>query len=271
MNVVSYGGGVDSSAMLIGMYRREIHPDLILFADTGGEKPETYEYIAVMNNWLTRRGMPEIQVVEYTDKDGNRLSLEEECLRSETLPSLAYGFKRCSLKHKISIQDKVINNYPGAKELWKSGEKITKFIGFDAGEVRRRQHALERDLKDKKFDKAYALIDWGVDRRGCIDLIKSEGLPVPVKSACFFCPASKKHEVRELSKRYPDLYRRAVEIEKLAKSHLRTVQGLGRDWEWDEFIRFDRMQLSLFDEYRQLEADDELTGCGRYDCYQSYI
>jgi hypothetical protein len=77
--------------------------------------------------------------------------------------------------------------------------------------------------------------------------------------------------VRELSKRYPELYKRAVEIEKLAKSHLRTVKGLGRDWEWDEFIRFDRMQLSLFDEYRELEENDDAEGGGCYDCYQSYL
>jgi len=78
--------------------------------------------------------------------------------------------------------------------------------------------------------------------------------------------------VRELSKRYPDLYKRAVEIEKLAKSHLRTVKGLGRDWEWDEFIRFDQMQISLFDEYRQLEEDDPGVGRnGCYDCYRSYM
>jgi hypothetical protein len=271
MNIVSYGGGVNSTAMLVEMYRREIPADLILFADTAGEKPETYEYIAAMNNWLTQRGMPPIEVVEYTDRDGNRLTLEDECLRSQTLPSLAYGFKRCSLKHKISIQDKRINHVPQAREIWKSGEKVNKFIGFDAGEVRRRLHSQERDLADRTYRKAYPLIDWGIDRRGCMELIRSEGLPLPVKSACFFCPASKKHEIRELSRRYPDLYKRAVEIEKLAKSHLRSTKGLGRDFEWDEFIRFDRMQLSLFDEYRELEANDDTEGGGCYGCYQSYL
>jgi hypothetical protein len=271
VNIVSYGGGVNSTALLIEMYHRDIPADLILFADTDGEKPDTYEYISVMNHWLTRHGMPEIQIVKYTDKNGDRLTLEEECLRSETLPSLAYGFKRCSLKHKISIQDKAINHHPGAKEIWKAGDKITKFIGYDAGEERRRQKAIQHDLADKKYQKAYSLIDCGIDRRGCLDIIQAEGLPLPVKSACFFCPASKKYEVRELSKRYPGLYKRAVEIEKLAKSHLRTVKGLGRDWEWDEFIRFDQMQLSLFDEYRTLEENDDVEGCDCYDCFQSYL
>ncbi len=40
--VVSYGVGLDSTAMLVEMHNRGMRPDLILFSDTGGEKPETY-------------------------------------------------------------------------------------------------------------------------------------------------------------------------------------------------------------------------------------
>ena len=43
MNVVSFGGGTNSTAMIIGMYLHKIPIDLILFADTGGEQPHTYE------------------------------------------------------------------------------------------------------------------------------------------------------------------------------------------------------------------------------------
>lgn len=38
MNVVSFGGGTNSTAMIIGMYLHKIPIDLILFADTGGEQ-----------------------------------------------------------------------------------------------------------------------------------------------------------------------------------------------------------------------------------------
>lgn len=40
--VVSYGGGTNSTALLVGMVNNKIIPDAIIFADTGGEKPETY-------------------------------------------------------------------------------------------------------------------------------------------------------------------------------------------------------------------------------------
>ena len=42
MNIVGYGGGTDSTAMLIGLWQRRIPVDRILFADPGGEQPHTY-------------------------------------------------------------------------------------------------------------------------------------------------------------------------------------------------------------------------------------
>ena len=42
--------------------------------------------------------------------------LEQECLRSGTLPAIAYGYKKCSLKHKIDPQEKFCNNYPPCRE-----------------------------------------------------------------------------------------------------------------------------------------------------------
>ena len=41
MNIVSYGAGVNSTAMLVGMYEKGIPVDLILFADPGSEQPYT--------------------------------------------------------------------------------------------------------------------------------------------------------------------------------------------------------------------------------------
>ena len=110
MNIVSFGGGTNSTAMIIGMYLHKIPIDLILFADTGGEQPHTYEFMGTFNEWLVKHGIPKIVSVEYHDKDGNRLTLEQECINSGRLPSIAYGYKKCSLKHKIGTQEKFCNN-----------------------------------------------------------------------------------------------------------------------------------------------------------------
>src|SRR6516164_9446210 len=91
--VVAYGLGVNSTAMLVEFARRSIKPDLILFADTGGEKPETYRYLRVIRPYLARVGFPDVTVVRYQPKRAIYHTLEEQCLHTATLPSLAYGGK----------------------------------------------------------------------------------------------------------------------------------------------------------------------------------
>lgn len=98
--VVAYGLGVDSTAMLIEFVRRSIRPDLILFADTGGEKPETYQYLEVIQPYLQQVGFPEVVTVRYRPTRAVYDTLEGQCLHTGTLPSLAYGGKSCSLKYK---------------------------------------------------------------------------------------------------------------------------------------------------------------------------
>ena len=92
MNIVGYGGGTDSTAMLVGLWQHHVPVDLILFADPGGEQPHTYHYLRIMDQWLREHGMPGITRVWYTDRQGQRLTLEQECLRSASLPSIAYGW-----------------------------------------------------------------------------------------------------------------------------------------------------------------------------------
>ena len=245
MNLVAYGGGTNSTAMLIGLYQHGIPVDLILFADTGCEQPHTYAFIPIMNQWLTKHGMPEITVVEYVDQNGDRMTLEQECLRSGTLPALAYGHKKCSLKHKMEPQDKFCNNYPPCREVWSQGRRVVKFIGYDASEERRRNNAVVHDMINKKYENLYPLMDWGWWREDCITAIQNEGLPLPGKSSCFFCPAMKRHEIRTLYHQHRDLYDRAIAIEDNAMPNLTSVQGLGRNWSWKSFVEADKNQTAM--------------------------
>jgi len=239
ITVSSFGGGTDSTAMLIGMYQKGEKVDLILFADTGGEKPHTYEHIKRFSAWLVEHGMPEITVVRYQKE-----TLEENCFRVKSLPSIAYGHKTCSQKFKIQPQDKFVNNWLPAKEAWKRGERVFKLIGYDASEIRRSEKGPSETNK-KKYAFRYPLIEWGWDRKKCIEVIQSAGLPLPGKSACFFCPSSKAQEVKQLANQYPDLAKRAIAMEKNAI--LTDIKGLGRDYSWADLIEFNEKQLKLID------------------------
>ena len=234
MIAVCFGGGTNSTAMLIGMYEKGIKPDFITFSDTGGEKPATYKHIEDMQKWLAKVQFPQIVIVKRVNYKGDVLTLEDDCLSKKSLPSLAYGFKTCSQKFKIQPQDKYFNNLPQAKAEFKAGRKITKFIGYDAGEERR-----AKIREDDKYTYEYPLIEWGWSRTECIDAIDRAGIPRPGKSSCFFCPANRVTEIKEMSALNPDLITRAVAME--ANAELTHVVGLGRSFAWRDVIATDDM------------------------------
>jgi 3'-phosphoadenosine 5'-phosphosulfate sulfotransferase (PAPS reductase)/FAD synthetase len=241
--LVGFGGGVNSMAALVMLRDWGLRPDLITFADTGGEKPETYKYLLLVEGWLRRSNFPPLCVVRNESPIARDSSLEASSLRLQTLPSRAFGLSGCALKWKVEPQEKFTNNWPPARACWESGRKPIKVLGYDGDEENR---ASIRE--DKKYRYWYPLYERGVDRAGCELLIRKERMPVPPKSACFFCPSSKTHEVLALAKEHPDLLARALEMERVAAPHLETIKGLGREWSWTELITMTPLQRSTLRE-----------------------
>jgi hypothetical protein len=254
MVICSYGGGTNSTAMLIELRERGEALDAVVFADTGGEKPETYDYLKTIDDWLHSNGMPRLTIVRKVKRDGSIQTLEQNCLESKMLPSLAYGFKSCSQKFKIAPQDKWANNNPAVRAVWDRGERVTKLIGYDMDERHRWEN---KDWSDAKYIYRAPLVEWNMGRDECVDTIRRAGLPLPGKSSCFFCPASKKPEIVQLYKKHPDLVARAIAMENNAE--LTTVKGLGRRFAWRDFIYAEQQQSQMFPD-SGLEID-----CGCYD------
>lgn len=283
-----FGAGVDSTAMLVALRAAGIRPHIITFADTGGEKPETLAHIERINAVLTSWGWPLVTVCRketlpttgYNDLYGN-------CFANETLPSLAFGMKSCSLKWKSGPQDQFIKGArsgPNARPphaLWveaqRIGQRIVKLIGYDCGaaDIRRAKTA---KTDDSEFDFAYPLQMLGWRRSDCVSAIEVElGADlVPIKSACFFCPASKAWELYWLAANHPDLLQKALELERRALTgrHSRfdslqfgatweelvrnaesfpssnTSVGLGRSFAWNQWARVNGVVDSEFNVLR---------------------
>ncbi len=277
--LVAFGGG-RNGAMLLGMYERGIVPDVITFSNTGtinkleGEKPQTYKHVDLMSKWCVDHfGVP----ITTVHKSSMYKSLYDQCMKTSTLPSAAYGLRSCSDKWKIQPQDRFMNHYGPAIEVWNTcsncgciranherrrviengdckrvGEKIEtylrcagefrrmftpykveKALGFDAGEQHRAKFS-----EDSKYIYKYFLIEWGWYLEDCIAAYKRHGIPEPDKSACYYCPSTKKHQVIQLYNERPDLFWSAVAMEDnaIASGSLVTVKGLGRNWTWRELI-----------------------------------
>lgn len=231
--IIAMGLGRDSLGLIILMWELGIRPDLILFADTGGEKPETYAYLRVVNAWLASVGFPPVTVLRHRAKKDD--SLESNCVRLRVLPSQAFNFSSCSDRWKQGPQRVFVNNYLPARISWRYGQPVVWAIGYEYGECSRVAKATTYVAKnpDDRHALWFPLVEHKLDLDACILKILSVGLPVPMKSACFFCPVSKPAEIEYLAEAHPHLLVRGLVMEALALPKLTVIKGLGgRQFRW---------------------------------------
>jgi 3'-phosphoadenosine 5'-phosphosulfate sulfotransferase (PAPS reductase)/FAD synthetase len=210
LTVLSYGGGQDSTALLL----KAIHDNdfiskyisgdfLVVMADTGNEHQETIEYRAEIEKLCKARGIDFMFIdldYNYTSpswrgglvkfyEDGNRIG------------SKAYP-KTCTDKLKIIPIYNFLDEYIHAKyntakvgrkaaikEFKAGGGTIDVLLGIAKGEEVRAStdeespHKWQRDC----INKVYPLLELGMDRQACQDyIIKYMDIPIP--SNCILCP-----------------------------------------------------------------------------------
>lgn len=238
---VAFGGGTNSTAMLCGFVDKGIKPDIILFADTGAEMPHTYDHVTIMQGKVKEWWGMEIEIVRALYK-GEFEGLENECLRGNKLPSIAYGGlnrRACSMKYKHAPQSKRLK----AELKARGGKLVTRAIGFDVDEAHRVKPSPEEWAVNW-----YPLVEWMWQREHCMKAICRHGIPQPGKSACFFCTASRPSEIYDMAKQNPALLERALEIERRAQTRNRSKIGLGGAGNlWADWIEAEKRQEKLMD------------------------
>lgn len=111
---------------------------------------------------------------------------------------------------------------------WIAGHKVEKLVGFDATEDHRtfptggagKNVAPDRELPHfrDRYTMRYPLREWGIDRAAAGRIITSAGLPLPPKSACWFCPAMKQEEIAQLATTDPECFALAIDMERRYRS-----------------------------------------------------
>lgn len=260
LRVFSFGGGVQSVAALVLASRGEIDYREFAFAHVGGdsEHPGTLAYLEEHAQPFAARHGLTIHVLRRTKRDGSVetvLGRLQSTARSISIPARmsngAPGNRTCTVDFKIKVVAKWLKGR-GATEA----DPATVGLGISVDEIHRARR--ESGVPWERLD--YPLITpLRLVRANCAALIKRAGLPVPPKSACWFCPFHRPSEWQRMRREEPDLFQKAVEVER-AMNEKRGA--LGRDRVW--LTRFNKpLDMAIPDsgQTTMFEGDGALDTC----------
>ncbi len=227
--IVSNGVGVDSVALLIELHRLNIVPDAIVTALVGrewfgNEHGRFYEYLPILEQWLTEVGFPPVTYVWYEMKRRAKYfaywSLAGNCLANRTLPSISFWKNHsCSVKYKGAEIDRWVTKAYGERPCY-------RLVGYDLSEQNRATRFSTKTKRDgpRACDVyVYPLQLLGLDRAGCEATIASADLPSPGLSSCVFCAAMRPEDIDALR---PEALWLIVILEAHAQINLKKIRGL---------------------------------------------
>ena len=201
MEILSYGGGIQTVALAILNVAGTVEPRAshAVFADPGSEMPGTYEHIDIMKRWLAKRGMEFVTV--RNEKDGPLEQYVRE--RSTVIPvqwNGGMGRRQCTSKWKVEPIERWLRAQHAETAVIQLGISLDEF------------HRMKANQKPQ-YTNRHPLIDLRLTRRDCRRIIEEAGLPVPPKSACFFCPFHRNSTWQNLAVFEPELFEHAAELE----------------------------------------------------------
>jgi hypothetical protein len=272
LRVISYGGGVQSTALLVLAATRRIDFDVFLFANVGddSEDPATLAYV-------DRHAKP------YAAAHGIELhELRKVCQRgpaagqvetlygrltkpdSKSLPipvrmsNGAPGTRSCTAEFKIRVLGRWLKAH-GANVQ----DPAVVGIGISLDEIQR-----INNRRAMRYEQpVYPLLDHEppLRRLDCQRIIAAAGLPVPPKSACWFCPFHRPNTWAEMRRDRPELFTRACALEDLLNTRR---AALDKDPVW--LTRFNRPLKSAIGVAQDMLpgfADDADYTCDNGACF----
>jgi hypothetical protein len=265
VRLVSYGGGVQSTALLVLAAQRKIDYRTFLFCNVGedSEAPETLDYVReVAWPYAERHGieMVELQKIKRDGTIDTVLRRINESKRSVPIPvrmarNGAPGTRQCTFDFKI---------WRVARELKARGATAEQpamvALGISTDEFKRAR--TESGIAWETLD--YPLLTLRLSRYDCERIVAAAGLPVPPKSACWFCPLRRASGWARMKLDDPERFERVVQIEGfLPERRL----SLGKDPVYFH-SKLKPLPMATTDGYQLgLDLDDDDGGCESGFCW----
>lgn len=206
VTILSMGAGVNTSALLFKYWERYVD-GAVIFADTGDELPETYAYIDMyLKPFCKDHGITWHTVVQerYPDK-----TLLDHFERKRYIADM--GSRWCTRYFKIEPIHNLLKKM-GASEA----NPFDEDIGFTAEEEWR---ANKSKWEVPFVKKHFPLLEDGITRKGCEQIIRDAGYPLPRRSGCFYCPLKPWSEFKQTAYEHPNLMARAARVERNLKGY----------------------------------------------------
>lgn len=251
IRAINYGGGVQSTAMLVLAANGEIDYQTALFCDVGAdsENPATIEYVKRYAKPYAHAHGIELVELRRHRRDGTQETLMERIHRSERSIGIPIRIQAAGRFRRNCTKDFKINLI--VAELRRRGATAeapaTSAVGISMDEFHRMTTSR---IPEQRLD--YPLIALRLDRQDCMNIIAREGLPVPPKSSCYFCPFHNQADWSRMAREQPELFAKSVELERLINERLERL-GTGPGYlssagrPLDEAFTDDG-QLALFDD-----------------------
>lgn len=242
-NIVSVSGGKDSTALLLLAIERQTENMQAVFADTGNEHEQTYDYVRYLERaagvpirWVkadfTARiaGKKEYVLTKWAEKGVSQADIDRAaaalkptgnpfldlCIWKGRFPSSKAAF--CSEELKRNPIMELVQ-----KPLLDAGNDVVSWQGVRRDESLRRRYLIERELKQTQENGSELwnyrpILDWTAD--DCFAMHRKHGIrhnPLYEQGmgrvGCMPCINCRKDELLEISKRFPEAIDRIREWE----------------------------------------------------------
>lgn len=264
--VFSFGGGVQSTAVLVLAAQGKLRYDAFVFANVGNdsENPETLRYLHEYARPFAEEHHISMVGVQKTYKKKPDTIKQAIYRENRSIPIPAYmsggapGNRSCTTDFKILVVDKWIKQ----QRL----ERCVVGLGISLDEFHRAKDERWHNKHGKKKigfwkRREHPLIDMRLNREDCKRIITSAGLPIPPKSSCFFCPFLKPSEWVTMRRDEPALFQEAIGIQNQVNTK-RSSLGKDRLYLHSKLILLENIGVQPL-----LFSDEEMDDCAEGVCF----
>jgi hypothetical protein len=220
---LSLGAGVQSSALLVLSCtdERVPKPDVAIFSDTGDEPQYVIDYLDVLREYAEPHG---VKIV--TAQKG--ILSEDSLARDKFVPIPLYtkhldGTKgilrrQCTREYKITPINQKVRELLGYKPRQRMKHQVRAMLGISTDEMQRMKESWTKWVMN-----SFPLIDLGISRKDCYQIMEQAGLPEPKKSACVYCPYHDDQYWQWMKDEQPVEFKRAVDFDEAIRT--KTMKG----------------------------------------------